>query len=66
MTPRISLADQRAYARIAALAPDTKVTFQERPAMFLGMTGYLITLRPKGRPTLYLRAGDPRITEISA
>lgn len=66
MKPRISLEDQRAYERIAALGPDTAVTFQGRPAKFLGMTGYLITLRPKGKPITYLRAGDPRIAEISA
>lgn len=65
MKPRITPDDQRAYDRIAALATDTAVTFQGRPAKFLGMTGYLITLRPKGKPIMYLRAGDRRIAEIT-
>lgn len=62
--PRLTPADQLAYARIAALPNGTKVEFQGRPAKFLGMMGYLITLRPKGKKTFYLRAGDPQIAEI--
>lgn len=64
MKPRIEPADQAAYARIAALPVGTALTFDGKPAKFDGMTGYLLTLRVKNR-TIWLRAGDPRIKEIT-
>lgn len=63
-TPRITPADQQAYARIAALQIGAALTVDGQPAKFDGMTGYLITLKVK-RHTVYLRAGDPRIKEIT-
>lgn len=63
-TPRITPADQQAYARIAALSVGTALIFGGTPARFDGMTGYLITLKVKRR-TVYLRAGDPRIKDIT-
>jgi hypothetical protein len=64
MKPRLSLIDQQAYQRIAALPVGAAVTFDGSPATFTGMAGYLITLKVK-RCTVYLRAGDPRIKEIT-
>lgn len=50
--------------RIAALPVGAPLTVEGRPAKFDGMTGYLITLKVKGR-TVWLRAGDPRIAKIT-
>lgn len=64
MKPRLTPADQQAYARIAALPVGAPLTVEGLAAKFDGMTGYLITLKVKRR-TVYLRAGDPRIAEIT-
>lgn len=61
--PRISLSDQRAYDRVAAMPVGAAVVFNGAPANFTGMAGYLITLKVKRR-TVYLRAGDPRIKAL--
>lgn len=62
--PRIAPADQQAYARIAALQVGTALTVDGQPAKFDGMVGYLIALKVRRR-TVYLRAGDPLIREIT-
>ena len=63
MKPRLSFAAVQAYAKVSALANNTPVKVDGQNAMFLGMTGYLVTLK-HGSKTIYLRQGDPIIEEI--
>lgn len=64
--PCLKPADARAYQRVASLPDGAAVDVRGTKAQFIGMTGYLVTLRFKGRRgTVYLRAGDPRIREIA-
>ena len=65
MKPRLSFAAVQAYAKVSALANNTPVKVDGQNAMFLGMTGYLVTLRVDGvKKMVYLRQGDPIIEEI--
>lgn len=67
MKPRISASAAEAYQRISALKNNTTVKVGERAAMFLGMTGYLITLKVEGEKRItYLRVGDPKIEAITS
>jgi hypothetical protein len=63
MKPKLSLAAAQAYSKVSALPDNTPVKVDGQQALFLGMTGYLVTLK-HGSKTIYLRQGDPIIEEI--
>jgi hypothetical protein len=53
MKPRITPADQRAYAALAALQEGAELPpLEGKRVIFAGMTGYLITLKLNGRRSL--------------
>ena len=65
MKPMLSLKAVQAYDRVSKLPNNTPVKVDGEQALFLGMTGYLVTLKVSGvKKTVYLRAGDPIIEEI--
>ena len=65
MKPKLSLAAVQSYTRVSNLPNNTPVKVDGQNAMFLGMTGYLVTLSIPGvKKMVYLRQGDPIIEEI--
>ena len=65
MKPRLSLSAAQAYAKVSGLPNNTPVKVDGQQALFLGMTGYLVTLKVDGvKKPVYLRQGDPIIEEI--
>jgi len=64
MKPRISAAAAEAYQRVSALEPGTPVKVDGEDAVFLGMTGYLVTIRARGE-TMYFRVGAPTIERLT-
>lgn len=63
MKPKITAANRAMYEQIEKLPTDAPVMFQGKPARFLGMTGYLVTLETQ-KKTVYLRAWDERLLEV--
>ena len=63
MKPRLTGKAQAIYHALEQHGDERDVVFMGEQARFLGMTGYLVTLRVK-RQTIHLRAWNPLIEHI--